>query len=155
MRTLTAVLTAAAVLALPAAASAYIQVDQGIAGARVGNTQAQVKAALGDPAHVQTGSNDFGDYTNFVYEGGLRVFFQGKKRVTSVVALGRGDRTTRGVGVGSSEKTVKQKVKGVKCETTAGTRSCHTGEFTPGSRVTDFRIEKGRVTSVTIGDVLD
>lgn len=155
MRTVTAVLTAAAFLVLPASAGAYIQIDKGIAGARVGNTQAQVKAALGNPAHTKTGSNDFGPYTEFIYEGGLRVFFQGNHKVSSVVTFGRGDRTTRGVGVGSSEKTVKQKVPGVKCETIAGTRSCHTGQFTAGSRVTDFRIQSGKVTSVTIGDVLD
>ena len=56
-----------AALALPAAASAQIQVDKGLAGARLGNTIAQVKAALGAPARVHNGSNDFGRFRQETY----------------------------------------------------------------------------------------
>src|SRR4051812_49908312 len=41
-------------LVLPATAGAMIQIDKGIAGARLGNTKAQVRAALGAPAKVTT-----------------------------------------------------------------------------------------------------
>ena len=34
-------------------------------------------------------------------------------------------------------------------------RSCHTGTFAAGKTVTDFRIENGNVTSVTVGIVID
>jgi hypothetical protein len=135
-----------------------IQVDRGIAGARLGNTQAEVRAALGTPARVVTGSNDFSAFKEFRYRGGIRVIFQGgmpSSTVTSVVTRGRGDRTARGVGVGSSERAVRRKVPGVKCETTAGLRSCHTGDFLAGQRVTDFAIRHKRVTRVTVGIVLD
>ena len=148
-------LVLAALLVLPAQAGAMIQVDKGIAGARLDNTQAQVKAALGAPAHEKTGSNDFGTFRQFIYAGGLRVFFQGDAKVTSVATSGLGDRTSKGVGVGSTEASVKSKVPGVKCETIAGTRSCHTGDFSAGERVTDFLIKKGKVTRVTVGFVLD
>jgi len=46
-------------------------------------------------------------------------------------------------------------VKGVKCQTIAGSRSCHTGSFKPGRRVTDFVISGGKVVSVNLGFVLD
>ncbi len=45
------------------------------------------------------------------------MFFQGRTDVTSVETTGLGDRTTKGVGVGSSEADVTARVPGVKCET--------------------------------------
>jgi len=132
-----------------------VQIDRGIAGARLGNTRAEVRAALGKPSKVITGSNDFGPFTTFRYRGRLLVNFQGSKRVSSVSTSGRGDRTAAGVGVGSSEAAVKAKVKGVKCETIAGSRSCHTNDFTVGQRVTDFIIKGGKVTRISVGRVLD
>jgi hypothetical protein len=46
-------------------------------------------------------------------------------------------------------------VSGIKCETFGSVRSCHTGDFLPGKRITDFRIAGGKVTSVTVGLVID
>ncbi|HEX8068173.1 MAG TPA: hypothetical protein VF520_16780 [Thermoleophilaceae bacterium] len=148
-------LAAAVLLAAPSQAAALIQVDQGIGGARIGNSQKEVKTALGDPDLVKTGSNDFGAFTQFYYAGGLRIFFQGDKEVTSATTVGTGDRTAKGIGVGSTEKSVKKKVPGVKCETSVGVRSCHTNEFEPGQRVTDFVLKSGRVVRVTVGIVVD
>ena len=34
-------------------------------------------------------------------------------------------------------------------------RSCHTNDFLPGKRITDFRIKGGKVTSVSVGVVID
>jgi hypothetical protein len=132
-----------------------IQIDRGIAGVRLGNSRAQVRAALGTPNRVITGTNDFGPFTEYRYRGGIRVDFQGGTAVSSVSTTGLGDRTTRGVGVRSTERTVRRKVPGVTCETTAGSRSCHTGDFLIGQRITDFAIRNKRVTRVTVGRVLD
>lgn len=148
-------ITAAAAFVLPATAPALVQIDKGIAGARLGNTIAQVQAALGRPARVANGSNDFGRFRQETYAGGLVVFYQGSRTVTSVVTTGLGDRTAKGVGVGSSEADVRAKVPGVRCETTAGSRSCHTHSFTPGRRVTDFFLRRGKVVRVTVGFVVD
>ena len=142
-------------LGAPAAASALVQVDKGIAGARLGNTRGEVRAALGTPARVISGMNPFGEFVEYRYRGGIRVLFQGRRRVSSVSTTGRGDRTARNVGVGSRESTVKARVKGVKCETLGGVRSCHTGEFNPGEIVTDFMLRQGRVVRVTVGRVID
>jgi hypothetical protein len=145
----------AAFLVVPATADAMIQIDKGIAGARVNNTKAQVRAALGTPASVKNGTNDFGAFTQFRYTGGLRIVFQGGSRVSSIDLTGQGDRTARGVGVGSTERAVKRKVPGVTCETIVGFRSCHTGDFLPGKRMTDFHIRNGKVSRVTVGIVID
>jgi hypothetical protein len=149
-----AAVTAVAALALPASAGAMIQLDRGIAGARLNNTKAQVRAALGKPRKVRHGHNDFGTFTRYVYAGRLTVTFQGDRKVTGVSTRGKGDRTAGGVGVGSRQAAV-DKLPGVKCETIVGSRHCHTGSFTAGERVTDFFIHKGRVTRVVVGFVID
>jgi hypothetical protein len=141
-------------LVIPASADAMIQIDQGIAGVRLDNTRAQVKAALGTPARVINGSNDFGKFTEYRYRGGIRVTFQGRTRVTGVSTSGLGDRTARGVGVRSREAAVRNKVAGITCESTGG-RVCHTGQFNAGERVTAFIIRNGRVTRVDVGFVID
>jgi hypothetical protein len=146
---------AAFFLLIPASADAMIQINRGIAGARIGNSRTEVRAALGTPSRVRTGTNDFGSFIEYRFRGGIRVLFQGNTEVTSVSTTGRGDRTTRGVGVGSTERAVRRKVPGVTCETTGGFRSCHTGDFLPGQRITDFAIRHKRVTRVTVGRVID
>ena len=150
-----AAVTLLAPLGAPAAADALIQVDRGIAGARLGNTRAEVRTALGRPASTRSGTNDFGSFLQWRFRGGITVTFQGRREVSSVSTTGRGDRTARGVGVGSTEAAVQARVRGVRCETIAGFRSCHTGRFTAGEIVTDFLIRNGKVTRVSIGRVFD
>jgi hypothetical protein len=150
-----AAVTLLAPLGAPAAAEALIQVDRGIAGARLGNTRAEVRTALGKPASIRTGTNDFGRFVQYRYRGGITIIFQGRREVSTVSTTGRGDRTRRNVGVGSTEAAVKARVRGIRCETIAGFRSCHTGRFTAGEIITDFLIRNGRVTRVTVGRVID
>jgi hypothetical protein len=145
----------AAVLIFTPSAQAMIQVDGGIAGARLGNTREQVRAALGKPTKIRTSSNDFGAFVEYKFAGGIRVMFQGKTNVTAVETTGKGDRTLAGIGVGSGESSVQARVSGVKCEGVGASRSCHTGDFVAGKTITDFRIVGGKVTSVTVGVVID
>ena len=102
-----------------------------------------------------SGTNDFGPYVQYTFAGGLRVVFQGRTRVTSVRLTGRGDRTSKGVGVGSSEASVKANVPGITCETFGSFRTCHTGSGEPGQRITDFQMRNGRVSAVVVGIVID
>lgn len=148
-------LIAAAFLVLTAEADAMIQIDRGIAGARIGSTQSEVKAALGNPSKQAKGTNDFGPWLRYTYGGGVTVFFQGREEVTSIETTGLGDRTSRGIGVGSTEAAVQSRVPKVRCETLSKMRSCHTNDFVPGKRVTDFFIKDGKVARVVVGIVID
>ena len=141
--------------ALAPEAVAMIQIDRGIAGARLGSSRAEVRAALGTPSRTASGTNEFGPWVRYTFAGGIRVFFQGRETVTSVETTGLGDRTSRGVGVASSESAVRKRVPGVTCETFESIRSCHTSDLAPGRRVTDFRIVNGKVDRVTVGIVID
>jgi len=141
-------------LASAAAASATIVPQRSIAGVRLEMTKAQVRATLGAPRSAVHGSNEFGAYTIFRYRG-LRVTFQGNRRVTDVFTTRPTEMTARGVGVGSTESQVKAKVAGIRCRTESGFRHCFVGRFLPGRRVTDFRIRSGRVSSVHVGYVID
>jgi len=145
----------AAALAVPAAAGALVQIDRGLAGARLDNTRAEVRAALGRPSSRLSGENKFGRFIEWRFRGGIRVLFQGGERVTNVSTTGFGDRTRRGVGVGSTQRAVRRRVAGVRCESFGDVRSCHTGEFEAGGRITDFLIRGGRVIRVTVGFVID
>jgi hypothetical protein len=152
----TPVCVALLALALAPAAEAAIQLDRGIAGARLGNTRADVRTALGKPTKVTQGRNDFGRWVSYRYPGKLTVFFQGRERVSSVQTAGLGDRTARGIGVGSTEAQLKAGVRGLTCEAIgAGRKSCHTGDFLPGRRITDFRVVDGKVAQVTVARVVD
>jgi hypothetical protein len=147
-------LAAAAALALPASAGAAIVPQQSIAGAKLGMTKAQVKAKLGPPQSVQSGTNDFGAFTTFRYPP-VSVTFQSGPNATAVVTRSPGQRTAKGVGVGSSVFSVLVGVPGVKCQNESGFVHCFLGAFTPGHLVTDFVIRNARVTRVTIGRVID
>jgi hypothetical protein len=154
MRRATLLLTAAAVLLLAPGAHAMIQLDRGIAGARIGNTKAEVRAALGAPRSVVKRKGEFGRTTTYAYRGGVRVIFL-EGRVTLAGTTGRGDRTRRGIGVGSTEQAVKAKVPGVTCETFEGTRLCQRGAREPGQQGTIFFIEGNRVTRVDVAVLID
>jgi hypothetical protein len=145
---------AVGVLALSSTAAASIVVQRGIAGVDLGMTKAKVRARLGAPARIRRGSNEFGRFTEFVYPR-VRVSFQGNASVTALTTTSRLERTVRGVGVGSTEARVRARVAGVRCRTEFGFRHCFVGRFLAGRRVTDFRIRRGRVTSVTVGFVID
>jgi hypothetical protein len=137
-----------------AAASAAIVPQRGIAGVRLAMTRAQVRAVLGAPSAAVHGRNDFGSFTVYRYRG-LRVTFQGNRTVTAILTTRTTERTAAGVGVGSTEGQVQAKVAGLRCRTESGFRHCSLGQFLPGKRVTDFRIKRGRVTSVQVAFVLD
>jgi hypothetical protein len=154
MRAVAVFASAIVFLALPASADATIVPQRGIAGIKLQMTKPQVRAKLGTPARVQNGRNDFGPYTTFSYPR-VTVSFQGRMRVSSIRATSRFERTTAGVGVGSTEAVVKAHVRHVVCKTESGSRRCAVGKFLPGHTVTAFALKHGRVASVVVGIVLD
>src|SRR5688500_1993520 len=135
-------------LLAPSTAGAIIQLDRGIAGARLGNTKAEVKTALGQPNRIRNGNNEFAPFTVFIYRGGIRVTCQSGNTVTATTTVGLGDRTSRGVGVRSTRAAVENRVPGVTCERFGQTTICTRGELLPGERVNSFFIRNGRVFRV-------
>jgi hypothetical protein len=151
-----ALIAVAVALFAAAPAQAVIRPQKGMAGVKLNMTQSQMRAKLGQPTRTKQGMNDFGPFTQFVYPHSISVTFQGNRRVTGILTRGRTEKTERGVGVGSTETAVRQKVGHVRCETIAGSHTCHVGSFKAGHRVTVFLISKtGHVVSVTVGFVLD
>jgi hypothetical protein len=151
-----ALAAAVAVLLAAAPAQAVIRPQKGMSGVRLGMSQTEMRAILGQPVRTRQGQNDFGPFTQFIYPHSITVTFQGNRDVTGISTRGRTEKTERGIGVGSSETAVKAKVGHVRCETISGTRTCHVGSFQAGHRVTVFLISKsGFVVSVTVGFVLD
>ena len=146
--------TALIVLALPASALARIVPQHGIAGANLDMTQAQVRAKLGKPDKLQRPTSPiFGRYTTWFYGGtSVDMFRNSPQKVFNVSTTSKSQKTSAGVGVGSTVSAVKQGVKSVQCDT----KHCWVGRFEGGEKVTDFQLSPaGRVTRVTIGYVLD
>jgi hypothetical protein len=152
--TRTLALTALIVLALPASALARIVPQRGIAGANLDMTQAQVRAKLGAPDSVTYPKSPiFGRYTTWHYGGTTVDMFRTQDRkVFNLSTISKSEKTSSGVGVGSTTAAVKSGVNGARCDQ----RHCWVGRFEGGRKVTDFQLSaKGRVTRVTVGYVLD
>ena len=143
--------------ALAADAHAVIQIDHGIAGVRLGNSRAEVRAALGRPSAVTTGDAGGIQWVRYLYRAEkLEVLFEGRTMVSTVSTWGAGDRTVSGVGVGSTQAAVASAVPGVTCGDFAGGRECRTGgRLVSGQRYTVFRFVAGKVETVLVRRVID
>jgi hypothetical protein len=146
--------TALILLALPAAASARIVPQRGIAGANLDMTEAQIYAKLGKPDKTSHPTSPiFGKYTTWFYGGtSIDMFRNGDRKAFNLSTTSKSQKTASGVGVGSTAAAVKKGVKRVQCDA----KHCYVGRFEGGNKVTDFQLgSTGRVTRVTIGYVLD
>ncbi len=158
-----AALASLALVGSASPASAKIVVGEGMAGAKLGMSKDEVREILGKPTESRTRTDDFGRTTRWYFTGPkIHVTFRDAAepgmQATAFMTRRGFERTSKGVGVGSSIRTVRARVAKVKCERFPGfsTRSCHVGEFLPGKTVTDFRVGRsGKVGSVLIGYVID
>ena len=151
-----AALVAATLAAFAAApnASATIVPQRSIAGIALGMTRAQVQARLGAPPRVVRTRSELGRFTEWRYRT-VSLSFREASGVIAVWTTSPRERTARGVGVGSRERAVRRTVRGVRCRTIAGVRSCIVGAELPGRRVTAFFLRRGRVVRVVVGIVVD
>jgi hypothetical protein len=143
-----------AAVAIPASANAAIVPQRGIAGVNLGQTAKKVRQIAGTPVRVRRGSNEIGSYTVYVYRGLTVNFFAGSQ-VTAVSTGARTQRTSGGIGVGSTEAELTTAIPAVTCETLGGFRSCVLGTQEPGQKVTLFALKGGKVKRVTISFVID
>ena len=146
--------------AAPDASASGVFVPQGsIRGVKVGMTYAQVLDKLGQPGSNRATTHPILGQTRTLGYGQLTVTIDGRagtSLVTSVMTVSRSDRTSSGLGVGSTEKQLRAGLKGLKCETSLGYRTCRLGVLRAGRLVTDFSISRGgKVKRISLGRVLD
>lgn len=167
LRNLAAALAAFALYALVfgvAVSGAKIVPQKGIAGAKMGMTQAKVRGKLGKPDRSRIRNNPFSglDFLEDKY-GKTWVSYDGtadSSEVWNLSTKDRKERTASGVGVGSTKREVKEGIKGVKCKKEFGINHCYVGEWLPFHVITNFELKKKRhkpakVKRVGIGLVLD
>lgn len=141
MRRLAAVVPVAAVLVAAAGdASATIVPQKGMSGVALGMTKAQVRARLGAP--IGTGGGRW--YYARVWVG-FRV-----GRAVEITTTRSTERTADGLGVDSSESSLRASYPGLECAAAIPFRRCRLGSGAPGTRVTDFMTGRGRVLQITI-----
>jgi hypothetical protein len=110
-----------------------------MSGVVLGMTKAQVQARLGRPT-----------------VGGARLYYPRvwvgfrAGRATEISTTRSTERTTSGLGVGSTEAAVRRAFPRAVCAPWSVFRRCRFGSGQPGTRATDFTIGRGRVLQVTI-----
>ena len=131
-----------------------IQLDRAVSGARLGNSKSEVRTALGEPRRVIKRDGLFGPTTTFRYRGGLRVIFL-NGRVTLAGTTGRGDRTNRGVGVGSSEQAVRKRVPVSTARRSRAPGSAAAARSSRASAGRSSSSRQGRVTRADVAILID
>jgi hypothetical protein len=157
------ILASACLVALvwAAGAAAAIVPQKSIAGIALDMTRPDVKDRKGQPDRIIHGTNDFGDYTQFIYRnsnGKLEATFQGNMGVTGIFTNRHSQKTAEGIHVGSPESKLHDAYPNLRCRTESSDfRHCWTGRFRPGHKVTDYRIDMATsdVKSITVAYVID
>ena len=159
---LAALITASAMALFASAAPARVQSlvpQQSLRGLKIGMVASQVRAVAGAPSINKIVSHPLLGKTRRMRFGKVEVTFRGTSATAPVINLtttSRNERTSGGIGVGSSERALAAKLTGERCVTELGYRHCYLGKWRAGYVVTDFSISKaGRVTQVTLGLVID
>ncbi len=159
---LAGLITASAIALFASAAPARVQSlvpQKSLRGLKIGMVASQVRAVAGTPTSNKIVSHPLLGKTRRMRFGKVEATFRGTSGGAPVVNLSttsRNERTSGGIGVGSSEKQLAARLVGERCITELGYRHCYLGKWTPGFVVTDFSVSKGgRVTRITLGLVID
>ena len=142
---------------LAPAAEAAIQIDHGIAGARLGNSRATCEGLWASRRRPRRAATTSGAGCSYRFPGKITGLLPGAR----AGQLGPDRRARRphcaaGIGVGSTEAEAHRFLKGLTCEDIgANLRTCHTGDFVPG-RAGDRlpASSNGKVESVTVALVV-
>jgi len=140
MRRLAALAAAAVLVATAADASATIVPQKGMSGVALGMTKAQVRARLGGP--IGTGGGRW-------YYARVWVGFRAGRAV-EITTTRSTERTSSGLGVDSTESSLRGSYPALKCAAATPFRRCRLGSGAAGTRVTDFVIGHGRVLQITV-----
>jgi len=141
-------------LAFVAAGSASIVPQRSIAGIKLGLSERGVRAKLGAPIKVRTGTNIAGHWRRLIYPR-VTIAFQNGDKATFIFTKSRLEKTASGVGVGSRLVQVRAGLRGETCKREFGAYHCWTGRWEPGQVVTDFVFGHSRVAQIALGYVID
>jgi hypothetical protein len=133
----------------PAVTQAMIMINRGMFGLSLGASMEQARDRFGRPATVNKG----GTRATWAYpRRGIFLQFNGTRLIT-VATMRPGQRTSRGIGVGSSEQDVIAQVPGVHCVSEGAGAFCRVSSRRHGKTYfTSFEITpSGRVQSVAVG----
>jgi hypothetical protein len=132
-----------------------IKLKRSIAGVKLNATEADVRLRLGAPS-TKVPSELHGGWTRWIYRSRrLSVTFASDDHVWDVRTTSSRDRTATGVGVGSTERTVRRRVRGVRCRGYGGpSRYRHWRVCVDDARYrgpfTEFVLVRGRVFRVKV-----
>ena len=143
-------------LTVPAPASAALVPQRSLAGIELGMSEKEVRAAKGEPDEVTHPRHPIvGRSTVFRY-GLTEVTLFEQSGVVNITTTSKRE-TYRGTGVGSTERALRRAVRGERCDTAYGHRTCHVGRIEPGRKVTTWYISRktGKVRRISLGRVID
>jgi hypothetical protein len=147
-------LAIAALLLLAPAAEAKFVVQESIAGVKLGMTASQVRKVLGPPRHVSYPKNEIQGSIKFYDYGATEVSLtRGESsQVFNITTTSKAQRTSTGLGVGSTGAAVKRAYRRADCMGLI----CTIGAIEPGKRVTSFFLSaRGTVKRIALGIVID
>jgi len=148
-------------LLLPVAAWAAIVVNQSIGGVALGMTQAQVRAKLGAPKKV-THTPPLGEqpaWTYFEYKSYFVSFACDPAHCTnqklapfvrSISTTAKSERTTHGIGVGSTLAQLKANEPRFKCQQAYDPVRIECNAPKPEGPITYFEVKKSLVTEIIL-----
>ena len=123
-----------------------------IGKATVGTSKTKLDGRLGPGRVIKRTTNDLGTFTTVRYaDHHVDVMYRGSQSVL-VTTTSPHYGTTKGIYVTATKADLKRTYPAAKCPTAT---LCTLGRFTPGSRVTEFRLKRGTITSIGVGIVLD
>lgn len=154
-----ACLATTAALVRPADADSAIRLGSAIGPIRLGMTEQQVRRVLGRPSSVQRARVRRIHIVslNYYMRGEYRVTLRGPRgavRVSLIGTISRSQRTSRGLGIGSSERNLRDVYPNMRCKDVRGSgggvirRDCRVGSRTRPHTV--FVIGRGANRPVVI-----
>ena len=143
-------------LTVPAPASAALVPQRSLAGIELGMTAKQVRAAKGEPDEVRRFDHPIVGSANEYRYGLTRVTIFKQSGVVNISTTSKRE-TFRATGVGSTERAMRRVVRGERCATEFGRRTCHVGRFEPGRKVTTWNNSRktDKVRRISLGRVID
>lgn len=124
----------------------------GIGDVRLGMAESDVRDEIGPPSATNTSRNRGARVLHYRRHKMEVVVETGESRVVGIKTTSRAQRTSSGLGVGSSEAEVRRKLRGEKCSTALGLRVCTVER---GGTVLDFEVRRGKVSRVSLARAED